>query len=80
MLHRRWQVGEEQDSGLGIQEPGSEDGRRSLHGSRVHVALNFDRGARASFDFEVEEILQVQPELRVETENLAGGAFEILSL
>ena len=46
----------------------------------MHVTFDFDHRARPPFDFEVEEILQVQPELRVGTENLAGGAFEILSL
>jgi hypothetical protein len=63
------------------------------------MALNFRRRARASFDFEVEEIQQdLRPSLAClrrtvgdadssrireqiyETENLTGGAFEILSL
>jgi hypothetical protein len=29
----------------------------------MHLLLDFDRRARASLDFEVEEVLQIEPEL-----------------
>jgi hypothetical protein len=43
-------------------------GLGSRRRSGVHMTLNFDRRARASFDFEVKKILQDQPELWVRLE------------
>ena len=34
----------------------------------MHLALDFDRRARASLDFEVEEVLQIEPELGIGVE------------